>query len=242
MGTTSRFLLLALVLGAVLLRVAPLAAAALSVAPTRLELAPGIGSDAVTLRNDGDRSVLVQVDTFRWTGPLNDEALEPTRELLAVPSVFRVPPGARQVIRVALRKPFAGTVEEAYRLLIAEVPEEDDGQRGGVRFALRLSLPVFVTPPGAQARPEWSLRRRGNGYLLVLRNTGNAHIRIRSLRLRSQSGDVVIAPDEPAAYVLAGGRHVWKLPAAPLGRGGPFILEAESQGGPISVPLSVEGS
>ncbi|HFD14905.1 MAG TPA: molecular chaperone [Rhodospirillales bacterium] len=241
MGTVSRIWSV-VVLMAVLLRVAPLAAAALSVAPTRLELGPGQGSDAVTLRNDGDRSVLVQVDTFRWTGPLTQDALEPTRELLAVPAIFRVPPGGRQVIRVALRRPFAGTTEVAYRLLIAEVPEETEARPGGVRFTLRLSLPVFVTPPGAQPRPEWSLHRQGRKYLLVLRNTGNAHIRIRKLRLRSPDGGVVIEPDEPVAYVLAGGRHVWELPAASLRRGGPYILEAESQGGPISVPLSVEGS
>ncbi len=155
------FRLFALLL--VLLDTAPLAAAALSVAPTRLELGPDANTDAVSMRNDGDRPVLVQVETFRWTGPLGAEGLEATRELLTVPSIFRIAPGERQVVRVALRRPFRGTVEEAYRLLIAEVPEETGPRAGGIRFTLRLSLPVFVTPEGARPRPEWRLRRDARG-------------------------------------------------------------------------------
>ncbi len=231
-----------LVVLAVLLDAAPVVAAALSVSPTRLSLGTGTTTDAVAVRNDGDRPVLVQVETFRWTGPLRTDALESTRDLLAVPSVFRIAPGARQVIRVALRKPFTGGVEEAYRLLIAEVPEEAGAETGGVRFTLRLSLPVFVTPEDARPRPEWRLRRGAGGYELVLYNAGNAHIRIRGLRLRAEEGDAVIEPAEPAAYVLAGGEHVWRLPAARVRRARRFILEAESQSGPISVPLAVEGS
>ncbi len=227
---------------AILLDAAPLRAAALSVAPTRLNLGGTAPTDAVTVRNDGERPVLVQVETFRWTGPLGREGLEATRDLLAVPSVFRIGPGQRQVIRVALRRPFTGSVEKAYRLLIAEVPEETEERGGGIRFTLRLSLPVFVTPAGAAPRPEWRLERDARGWKLVLRNTGNAHIRIRNLRLRPDNGDRVIEPAEPAAYVLAGAEHVWRLPAGAMRRASRFILEAESQGGPISVPLAAEGS
>ncbi len=237
-----RLWLRSLAILAVLLDASPLAAAALSVSPTRLNLGARATTDAVAVRNNGKRPVLVQVDTFRWTGPLQVDALESTRDLLAVPSVFRIPPGARQVIRVALRKPFAGGVEEAYRLLIAEVPEQTGAETGGVRFTLRLSLPVFVTPDDARPRPEWRLRRGAGGYELVLHNAGNAHIRIHKLRLRAEKGDAVIEPAEPAAYVLAGGEHVWRLPEARLRRARRFILEAESQSGPISVPLAVEGS
>ncbi len=76
----------------------------------------------------------------------------------------------------------------------------------------------------------------------MLRNRGDAHIRIRALRLRPENGDGVIEPAEPAAYVLAGGEHAWRLPAGALRKSRRFVLEAESQVGPISIPLVAEGS
>ena len=105
---------------------------------------------------------MVQVQTFAWPhGPATAE-LEPTRDLIAVPPVFELAGNAKQIIRVALRGAAAGGREQAYRLLITEVPR--GGAAGtGVRFALRLSLPVFVTPTGAAPRPIWSLRATAAG-------------------------------------------------------------------------------
>lgn len=141
--------LLATFLFAVLLLAAATApATTLSVAPTRLELAPDRPAAAVTVTNDGKAPVLVQVETFAWRASPATADLEPTRELLAVPPLLRLAPGEKQLVRVARRSNTPLQVEETYRLLVSEVPE--GGERGGVRLALRLSLPVFVTPPGAR--------------------------------------------------------------------------------------------
>ncbi len=142
-------------------------AAALSVAPTRIDLAPDQRAAAVTLQNDGDEPVMVQVQTFAWTGSPATSDLTPTRDLVAMPPVATVAAGDKQLIRVAARGGDKPAAEQSYRLIITEVPPETKGPQAGVRFALRLSLPVFVTPAGAAPDPVWSVERGGAGPRLV---------------------------------------------------------------------------
>jgi fimbrial chaperone protein len=207
----------------------------LTVAPTRIDLAGPRSTGSVTLENNAAEPVLVQVETFAWQrGPATSD-LEPTGDLVAVPPVFQLEPGAKQVIRVALREPGERQVEGTYRLLISEVPGAEGVKGGGVRFALRLNLPVFATPSGAAPRPHWLLRKNGKGGALELVNAGTAHIQLRRLRLRGEDGKAETI--EGPGYVLAGQRDAWnvKLPVKP---GATFILEADTNLGQLEVPLT----
>jgi fimbrial chaperone protein len=205
-------------------------AASLSVAPTRIDLEAGDPAAVVTLQNDAVEPVMVQVQTFAWPRSPASADLEPTRDVLAVPPVFEVAGKGKQIIRVALRAPFAGERERAYRLLITEVPR--GGTTGtGVRFALRLSLPVFVTPLGAEPRAVWSLRETRAAPELVLRNEGTAHLQVRRIVLRPGGNGVAAQSIETSAYVLAGQEHSWPLPSGT--RSTTLQLEAETNIGPL---------
>ena len=167
-----------LVLAMLLATTAPagVAAGSFGVTPTRVQLLPEQRAAVVTLQNNAAEPVTVQVQTFAWPRTAAVGDLEPTRELLALPAVFTLPPGAKQIIRVALRAAPAGSTEAAYRLLITEVPGKTAGKADGVRFALRLSLPVFVTPTGAVPEPAWSTSGAGKKAKLQLVNHGSAHL------------------------------------------------------------------
>jgi fimbrial chaperone protein len=210
---------------------------ALSVTPTRIDLGPGRQTGVVTLRNDASDPVLVQVRTYAWTGPPLGDGMAPTHDLLAVPPMFELGPRDEQVIRVARRSAEAGPREEAYRLLISEVPPAVASS--GVRFALRLSLPVVVTPPGARPLPDWSLIRSDGGCVLRLVNRGTAHILIRRLALREASGSTR-QRFEDGVYVLAGESADWRLDKAP-GRGERLTVEAETSLGKLDVDLPLLG-
>jgi fimbrial chaperone protein len=223
---------------ALLLVAAPAAAGNLTVAPTRIDLAGSRTSGSVTLQNNAKEPVLVQVETFAWEWGLATADLAPTRELVAVPPVFSLEPGAKQIIRVALREPGPRPAEQAYRLLITEVPGETGLRGGGVQFALRLSLPVFATPAGAAPSPHWLLRRDGKGGSLELVNAGTAHLQLRRLRLRGADGKEQTI-DRPG-YVLAGQRQVWNV-KLPVKAGATFTLEADTNLGELEVPLTAQG-
>jgi fimbrial chaperone protein len=215
----------------------PADAGNLTVAPTRIDLAQGQIAGSVTLRNNADESVLVQVETFAWPRSPSTADLEPTTRLVAVPPVFSLAPDGEQVIRVALREPQQGRTEAAYRLLITEVPQIGPGG-GSVQFALRLSLPVFATPEGAAPQPQWSLVRGDGQTTLELVNAGTAHIQVQRIRLKS--GDGAARTIEEPSYVLAGQKRAWaiRLPAAAR----IVALEADTNIGTLALPLAVGGS
>jgi fimbrial chaperone protein len=210
-------------------------ATSLTVAPTRIDLAPDARSGSVTLDNSGSTSTTVQVETFAWTGSGATDEIAPTRGLLAVPAVFNLEAGARQVIRVASREAAAADVETAYRLLITEVPTAAPDTAAGIRFALRLSLPVFITPPGAVAVPDWALRRERAGRSLEVVNRGTAHLHVRRLVVRDQASGRVLAELDQPSYVLARGAHRW--PDLVPTSFGPVVVEAMTNIGGLTVDL-----
>ena len=226
-----------LTLAALLMTLLPLpaTAASLSVAPTRVDLAAGDTTGVVTLQNNAAEPVMVQVQTFAWPHSPASAELEPTRDLLAVPPVFELAGNARQIIRVALRGAVTGERELAYRLLITEVPRS--GAAGtGVRFALRLSLPVFVTPLGAEPKPAWSVRQTAGASELVLRNEGTAHLQVRRIVLRPAGRGAPAGTIDNPAYVLAGQEHAWPLPS--VAGSTALQLEAETSIGPLSATVA----
>lgn len=210
-------------------------AASLSVAPTRVALTPDLKSGSIILDNTGSTPTTVQVETFAWTRGNSIEELEPTRGLLAVPAVFNLPAGARQVIRVATREASQDGVEKAYRLVISEVPTATPESDAGVRFALRLSLPVFITPSGARADPSWSLNGNSGEPTLSLRNAGSAHLHVRRLTVtESATGRLLLASESPS-YVLPGATQSWSLDIPAFS--GTALVQAETNLGGVRVEL-----
>jgi fimbrial chaperone protein len=210
-------------------------ATSLTVAPTRIDLSAEARSGSVTLENTGPTPTTVQVETFAWARNSTTEGLEPTRGLLAVPAVFNLPAGGRQLIRVASREVAVGDVEAAYRLLITEVPTAAPDTAAGIRFALRLSLPVFITPPGAAAAPRWTLRRTGAGGTLEVVNEGTAHLHVRRLAVRDKASGRLLADLDQPSYVLARSTHGWSnlVPAT----SGSVVIEAETNLGGLTLDL-----
>jgi fimbrial chaperone protein len=224
-------LLLALLSAALLVGTAPGAqAASLSVAPTRLELGPDDAMAVVTLQNNADVPVTVQVQTFAWPRTPATDDLEPTRELVAVPPVVALAPNGKQLIRVAPRARPSDTQERAYRLVITEVPGGEGGS--GVRFALRLSLPVFLTPEGARPDPVWTAVADRNGPLLELANRGTAHLQLRRILLRARGRTDPVQVIEAPGYVLSGQAQTWPLGEAARAQTTLQLL-AETNLGPI---------
>lgn len=214
----------------------PLLAAAMGIAPMRVDLRPEQRMGVVTVRNNDPEPVMVQVQAFAWPDGSATEALQPTREILAVPPIVTIPPGQQQVVRVALRAKPALKQEAAYRVLISEVPRERADGGNGVRFAVRFSVPVFVTPPGAAPAVSWSLVPGQAGPTLRATNRGTAHLHVRRVKLGGRPAGVA----EEAAYILAGGAHDWPLGGGPTLRG-PVKLTAETNLGPVEATVAGPG-
>lgn len=182
-------------------------AAALEVAPVLTDLVPGQQSAVLTITNTSPDPTAVQVRSFAWSQNATSDQLDPTEALMVSPTVFQLQPGAAQVVRILLRRP-PSKPEETYRLLVDEIPPP--GSNGNVRFALRLSLPVFAHSAGAPpaSPPEM---RVADGRELVVVNRGPRRLRLVDLELLQSNGERVPVTPPENPYVLPGVERHWQL-------------------------------
>lgn len=193
------------------------AAGSFSISPIRVELAGGTRAQVLTVRNEEDRPVVVQLRTLGWSQSQGEDRLAATRDLLATPPLFTLPARGQQVVRIATRRGPDAERELAYRLYVEEVPQPAAAGFTGLQVALRLSLPVFVPPrTGARAALSWSAAWLADGRLqLHARNDGGAHVQVLDFDVHSAGSDGPLLHNSVARYLLPGSQAEWTLEAPP---------------------------
>ncbi|MCR0982682.1 fimbria/pilus periplasmic chaperone [Roseomonas pecuniae] len=198
---------------------------------------PGQQTSVVTVTNRDATPTSVQVRAFDWSQDATRDRLTPTQDLLVSPPAFQLAPGGSQVVRMVLRRPPAGG-ERAFRLLVDQIPSPADaGQQ--VRFALRLSLPVFAqTSANGRAQLEWRLQPGGD---LVILNRGTRRAQLAGLSLAAPGGASIplAAPENP--YVLPGVERHWRLRGAPPRPGTTLRATGNGEAGQFAVDVPVSG-
>lgn len=238
-------------LGALWLLLAGCASAGdLQVAPTVLEFGDGQHAQALWLTNSGTAPLRAQVRVRHWNQHDAAEQLLASDALLASPAIVEIAAGQRQLVRIVRAQSTSVDREDAFRLIVDELPGAAPGRsHSGLKFLLRYSIPVFVLPPGFTPQLErdaptathpaqlhGQLRRRDGAAELTLHNVGQQRIRISQLIWLEPSGQQVALTPGLLGYVLAGQRMRWNLPLSrPLTAGG--TLQAKLNDDPDPRPL-----
>ena len=200
-------------------------AASLQVAPISVELKHDQNAETLWLSNTGDEPIQAQVRVMKWSQEGDADVLEPSRELLPSPPIVEIAPGERQLVRIV--RPDASDVatEQAFRLLVDELPKTEESSSTGLQFLLQYSIPVFLLPPGAtpqhapgpQPLTDTSalsarLESGDEGAVLTVVNRGDRRVRLSALASvdDSSSTETMLVPGL-LGYVLAGQRMQWPL-------------------------------
>lgn len=219
---------------------------AYSVDPVRVSLSARAPLASMTVRNAGAESLVLQVETSRWSQSSGRVTLEPTREVLATPPLLTIPPGATQLIRLGLRRAADAQRELTYRVILHEIlaPAPDTK---GMRVALDVSIPLFVQPPVPCAPSlQWHLSRSANGGLrLDVANSGTAHIRLETLEVVAAGTARPLAIQDLSAYLLANDTRSWTLESAipesdTSTAPGPVIIRAKTDAGNFESRIQLE--
>jgi fimbrial chaperone protein len=216
-------------------------AGSFAVSPVRVTLTASAPIVAITVRNDGSEPTVVQIDTTRWTQQDATDRYEPTRDLIATPPIFTVPANGSQVVRIGLRRAPDAQHELTYRLYLTEVPGPPPPDLVGARVALRLGVPVFVTPSVAGAQTlSWHMERAANGAVAITcTNRGSVHARITNLKLSPPDGAPPIV-QQVAADIHAGQQRTWVLRSDQIPPAGTTLrLSAMTERGDASAELIV---
>ena len=222
-------------------------ASGLQVAPISLQLQARQNANGLWLSNTGDAVLHAQVRIYHWTQTDDTEQLTPSRSLLLSPPMLQIAAGDRQlvrVIRVGAPPSGANAVEDAYRVVVDELPV-DTQNKEGVNFVLRYSVPVFVEPAGkASVAPQlnWALHRNGDQAVLEVRNSGDGHAQISQLDFTDLAGMHTALGDGLFGYVLPGARMRWilKPPASVFADGGTFHAKVNNEA--VTQPVSLDAA
>jgi fimbrial chaperone protein len=210
-------------------------AASLQVAPVLVEVpAPG-ATATMKLRNEGTKPLDAQIRIFQWTQVDGADVLTPTNDVVASPPVASLRPNTDYTVRIVRTNKEPAAKEEAYRLLVDELPEAAGGQAASVNIALRYSIPVFFTVAGAPPKLSWELQQRANKPVIVASNAGDRRIRLAKLKITDSKGGVANFGDGLAGYVLGHSSMSFPVPASAkgFGTGGLASISAQTDLGPI---------
>ncbi len=200
-----------------MLPLSPVVAGEFSVTPVRLYMTPQDRAIAVTVTNEGNQPLVMQADLYLWRQkPGGADELTLTEDIFLSPPIIKLAPKARQVVRLARLNTAMPTEQLTYRMIMREVPEAapttSDLQ---LNIALAFSLPVFITPPRAQARLVCGGVERvaENTIKAVCENTGNAHAYPVAFSLIADNGQE-IANRDSGAYILPGIKRDFEIKRA----------------------------
>lgn len=224
-------------------------AASLALSPVRVSLTAEHPIGALTVRNDGDESTVIQLDVVDWSQSGNDEVYAPTTEILATPPIFSIPAGGSQLVRVGLRRAADPGRELSYRVFMQEVaPPSTDGTTG-LQVSLRLSVPVFVAPlakAGRQAIPDapalqWRVQSAAGQLALHVANDGMTHVQIVAFTLAIPGEAAPISAQMPVGYVLAGQHRDWTFKHdAVLTAGTSLHIAADTDAGRVEADAVIQ--
>lgn len=199
-------------------------ASGLQVSPISLSLQAKENASGLTLSNTGTDLVNAQVRVYQWTQNEQGDQLATSRGLLASPPMLKLQPGEQQLIRIIRAKAppqGEGAVEDAYRLVINEIPVNSPNKKAGLQFALSYSLPVFIKPVGVtetSPKLQWRYRLQPDGEKIKLSvsNSGNGHAQLASLSMIDSLGNNTDIHKGLLGYVLPGATMHWTLKVPPV--------------------------
>ncbi|TKI07245.1 fimbrial biogenesis chaperone [Martelella alba] len=166
------------------------------------------------VENRGENTTLLQIRIFAWRQTEGAEHYQTQQHIQPTPAMVRLEAGHKQVIRLFKQIPPLDGREEAYRVLIDEIPlprHPADPARHMLDFQMRYSIPLFVygpqsSPEAGDPRLSWRLGSHNGKAYLEIANRGPIHARLSKARLgRHQLTDGLLG------YVLAHSSRRWPL-------------------------------
>lgn len=107
-----------------------------------------------------------KAEVFKWT----KEGLEPTKDLIVMPSNQTIMPNNKYVFKV-LSKIARKEVEQTYRIKFSFLETQEELKDGQVRLVPNWSIPIFIAP----TVPEFTkIEKTRNGNKWVFKNIGNS--------------------------------------------------------------------
>lgn len=169
------------------LAVPPACAGEFGVTPLRVDLDNTSRNGVITVNNDGDKPLRVNMKLMKWMQSASgEESYADSDTLLFFPRTMTIDPMDKRVVRIGLKLPTSGEKpEQAFRLFVEEAPPDDtDPKKNQVQFRFRFAIPVFVAPSERNVDIKLeSLTVDKSKLRAVVVNNGTETVRFDNLRI-----------------------------------------------------------
>ncbi|SPQ00600.1 putative Sigma-fimbria biogenesis chaperone protein [Candidatus Sulfobium mesophilum] len=179
-----------------------------TVNPVNLFFAAKQRTSLLTIMNNAESPLTLQVTTVAWTQ--DDEGKDvysPTEDVIVFPKIFTVEKGQQRLVRIGVKVSPVSS-ERTFRVYMEEVrPSQEEEFRGAMLTTLtKVGIPVFISP--VKTLPEGKIEKAviSKGALsFSIVNRGNVHFMLRGVKVEGfdKGGTQVFRKDFGGWYVLS---------------------------------------
>jgi fimbrial chaperone protein len=204
------------------------AAATILLWPIDPWMGPETKATELWIQNQGTAPATMQVRIVRWRQDAGNERYDQQTDVAASPPIVTIQKGSKQLIRLIKQTQVPSGVEQAYRIIVDEIPQPDTSSSPqiGIKLQMRYSIPLFVYGQAITLYPNsanhalveprdlsWKVVRENGRPALQIQNRGNVHVRLTDVSGR-QAGQTRNIAEGLMGYVLPGATRTWTLPAS----------------------------
>ncbi len=148
---------------------------------------PWLSADArateLWIQNQGNSATTMQIRIVRWKQEGGYERYTAQQDVVASPPIVTIAKGSKQLIRLIKQGTIPSGVEQAYRIIVDEIPQPDAKAEPsmGLKLQMRYSIPLFVYGQGSPPSTKESITR----WRTLSSSTGGSFRRRGNPRLRS---------------------------------------------------------
>lgn len=162
---------------------------------------PWLSADAkateLWIQNQGNSATTMQVRIVRWKQEGGYERYSAQQDVVASPPIVTIGKGSKQLIRLIKQGSVPLGVEQAYRIIVDEIPQPDAKAEPaiGLKLQMRYSIPLFVYGQGIPTLKEgahhalvetknlsWRVTQEKGQPALEVRNQGDVHVKLSRWR------------------------------------------------------------
>ncbi len=185
------------------------------VTPIRLDFEKGAKSGVITIINEGEERLTVQMRAFEWSQDSEgkDQYTE-TNDIIFFPRLMTLEKKEEKILRAGIRVP-ATLKEKTYRLFIEEIPGPRKSEGVNIAIAIRFGVPIFAKPLKEEVKGEIQKIELSKGTLNIgLKNSGNVHFIIQSVEIKGKNpkGESLFTKELSGWYLLSGALRVYSTP------------------------------
>lgn len=152
----------------------------------KIELLPTHKMVTVSVTNESPERRFLQIESYSWDQENNQDVEKETADLIVFPTYLSLDPGEKKDIQIKPREGAADEVERPYRVLMKEIPSEENQVKNGITVLVNYKTAFYIKPKNRKQiiSPECTIVRENDKKSLKCHNPNDEHVVLRQVKYK----------------------------------------------------------